>query len=284
MKPKSRRPALLPAFVVAAITAAALALVPAHAQDNAQMERGKQIYLASCSSCHLADGRGMPEVGVPPVANADFLRLDRARAIRICLKGNVGPITVNLRQYNGMMPSLRALLSLPALSPEAMDDRIADVLSYVMNSWGNHSGAVTAEEVAAIRKRDASALSLPDRTASGPPPADMPPPAPTSPLARSLFVSNCAYCHDDGKDSANLIPPLAGSDFLRGDPAGTIGILLTGLSGPIVVNGRPYDDVMPVQVFTDRQIMELVNYVLNTWGNSYGTVTEAQVATVRTRN
>ncbi len=102
-----------------------------------QMEKGKQVYMQTCFACHLPTGEGMASV-FPPLAKADFLMADRERAIRIVLKGLSGPVTVNGQQYNGVMPPLNEVLN---------NQQVADVLTYVTNSWGNTAKAFTVDEV-----------------------------------------------------------------------------------------------------------------------------------------
>ncbi|HVS51567.1 MAG TPA: copper-containing nitrite reductase [Opitutaceae bacterium] len=109
-----------------------------------QIERGKKVFLQSCFACHQADGKGLPAV-FPPLAGSDFLKADRDRAIRIPVKGLSGPITVNGKPFNNLMPP-----------QDFTDEQIADVLTYVMNSWGNDYGAVSAAEVKAARAASAS--------------------------------------------------------------------------------------------------------------------------------
>jgi nitrite reductase (NO-forming) len=101
-----------------------------------QMERGKKVFLSVCFACHMQEGQGLPGV-FPPLAGSDFLKADKDRAVRIPLKGLSGPITVNGKQYNNVMPPQTQL----------SDSQIADVLTYVMNSWGNDFGTVSTEDV-----------------------------------------------------------------------------------------------------------------------------------------
>jgi nitrite reductase (NO-forming) len=104
-----------------------------------QMERGKKTYLTTCFACHMASGEGLPGV-FPPLANSDFLKADKNRVIRIVTKGLSGPITVNGQNYNNVMP------------PLPLDDvQAADVITYVLNSWGNTMGPVTPEDVKRMR-------------------------------------------------------------------------------------------------------------------------------------
>ena len=104
-----------------------------------RMERGKKVYLTSCFACHMATGEGMPNV-FPPLAKSDFLKADKDRAIKAILKGLSGPISVNGKPYNNMMPP-----------QEVSDDQAADVLTYVMNEWGNDFGTVIPADVKRVR-------------------------------------------------------------------------------------------------------------------------------------
>ena len=105
-----------------------------------RIERGRRVFLMACFACHQPNGMGLPGV-FPPLAGSDFLRADRTRAIRIPLKGLTGPVLVNGKTYNGVMP------------PQPFSDRqLADVLTYVMNSWGNDYGTVSTEEVSQARR------------------------------------------------------------------------------------------------------------------------------------
>jgi nitrite reductase (NO-forming) len=104
-----------------------------------QVAFGKQVYEANCTACHQLDGAGLAGA-FPPLAGSDFLNADKARAIATVLNGRTGPITVNGEEYNGVMPAL--LLS---------DEAIANVLTYVYDSWGNNKTVVSPANVAAAR-------------------------------------------------------------------------------------------------------------------------------------
>ena len=100
-----------------------------------QMEKGKRVFLQTCFACHQPTGLGLPGV-FPPLAKSDYLMADKARSIMGVIKGNTGPMKVNGTDYNGVMPPV--MLS---------DEQIANVLTYVRNSFGNEGEAVTVEEV-----------------------------------------------------------------------------------------------------------------------------------------
>ncbi len=103
------------------------------------MEKGKRVYSQTCFACHQLTGDGMPGV-FPPLAKSDFLTADKDRSIRAVVKGLSGPIKVNGTDYNGVMPPV--LLN---------DEQVAQVLTYVRNSWGNAGDVVTPDEVRKVR-------------------------------------------------------------------------------------------------------------------------------------
>ncbi len=106
-----------------------------------RIEKGKQVYMGLCFACHMADGKGLPNA-FPPLAASDYLLADRDRAIRVVLKGLTGAVTVNGKKYESAMPPQEAVLT---------DAQIADVLTYVYNTWGNTGDPVTTAQVKAIR-------------------------------------------------------------------------------------------------------------------------------------
>jgi nitrite reductase (NO-forming) len=109
-----------------------------------QVKAGAALFNGTCSVCHQNGGEGVPNV-FPPLAKSDFLAADKKRAIGIPLNGLTGPVTVNGQQFNGVMPPMSQL----------NDDEIANILTYVLNSWGNPGGRVSAEEVKGIRESTA---------------------------------------------------------------------------------------------------------------------------------
>lgn len=99
----------------------------------------------------------------------------------------------------------------------------------------------------------------------------------------ALYKANCSACHQaNGQGLPGAFPPLAQSDFLLADTSRAISSVLKGLSGELVVNGKTYNSVMPAQYhLDDTTIASILSYVLNSWGNSGGTVTPDQVAAIR---
>ena len=106
------------------------------------IERGKLIYADFCVTCHLEKGEGVLNT-FPPLAKSDYLANNRESSIRGVKYGQRGEITVNGVVYNNTMMPLGL-----------EDEEIADVMNYVMNSWGNQQDKpVTTEEVSAIGPR-----------------------------------------------------------------------------------------------------------------------------------
>ena len=102
---------------------------------------------------------------------------------------------------------------------------------------------------------------------------------------KQVYETVCMACHQaDGKGLPGAFPPLAGSDYLAGDPARAVGVVVNGLQGEVVVNGVKFNSVMPAMVqLSDQQIADALTYAMNTWGNSAGSITVAQVAAERAK-
>ncbi len=104
-----------------------------------RIERGANVYTANCVACHQANGEGIP-AAFPPLAKSDYLNADKVRTIKTVLHGLNGEITVNGNLFNSVMPQL-------ALN----DEDIANVLTYVYNTWDNNGTEITPNEVATVR-------------------------------------------------------------------------------------------------------------------------------------
>tara|TARA_B100001250_G_C19757558_1_gene770886 strand:- start:203 stop:601 length:399 start_codon:yes stop_codon:yes gene_type:complete len=98
---------------------------------------------------------------------------------------------------------------------------------------------------------------------------------------KEIYNDFCAQCHlEDGKGVKGIYPPLAKSDFLT-DINRTIHSIKYGLKGTITVNGEKYNSIMVTQGLDDEEISDVVNYILNSWGNSSNEqITEEIVASI----
>ncbi|RMG19932.1 MAG: cytochrome C [Bacteroidetes bacterium] len=112
----------------------------ASAQVPEALQAGKQVYDFYCMACHQDNGLGVSGMN-PPLAGTDWVTGDKQRLIRVILNGMNEPIEINGETYQNAMASHRHLT----------DQQIADVLTYIRQSFGNNASAVSPEEVAAVR-------------------------------------------------------------------------------------------------------------------------------------
>jgi nitrite reductase (NO-forming) / hydroxylamine reductase len=221
-----------------------------HAAEVAQgsalddiLAHGKEVYQANCAACHQANGEGLAGA-FPPLANSDFLDRGRNEVLAAALFGLSGPLTVNGKQYNGVMPSMGHL----------SDTDLAAALSYVMTAWGNDYAVVSVAEVAAlraelgqedrasgqphtgttageIRYQGAPLAIAPEETRRIMNPAGVAMTQDEYDLATRLYFERCAGCHGvlrKGATGKPLTPDITsekGTEYLRalityGSPAG----------------------------------------------------------------
>lgn len=119
---------------------------PDEMEDNLD-RKGKPVHAALvyniyCRACHQTDGMGDGN-RFPPMAGSEWVTGDKTRLIDVVLNGLSGPITVKGQPYNEAMPAHGSFLT---------DKEIAETLTYIRGNFGNSADAVSAEEVAAVRK------------------------------------------------------------------------------------------------------------------------------------
>lgn len=109
---------------------------------KASVQRGKKVYENYCLSCHQPDGKGMPGMN-PPLTKTKQVLGNKTQLINIILIGLDEEMLINGVTYLNPMPS----------QPHLKDQEIADVLTYVRNSFGNKASIVTTAEVKAARAK-----------------------------------------------------------------------------------------------------------------------------------
>ncbi len=112
-----------------------------------QYRRGAVIYAKEgfCITCHQPNGKGLDASGFPPLNASKWVTGSEDRLIKLTLNGLLGPIEVNGKKYPGQVP----------MTPFGMmlnDQEIADVLTYVRNSFTNEANPISAAKVKEIRE------------------------------------------------------------------------------------------------------------------------------------
>jgi glucose/arabinose dehydrogenase/mono/diheme cytochrome c family protein len=102
---------------------------------------GETVYTTYCVPCHMTDGMGAPGMN-PPLVGTDWVLGDKERIIKVVLQGLSEPVEIQGEIYQNAMAS-HAFLS---------NQQIADVLTFVRQSWGNDADAVALEEVVRVRQ------------------------------------------------------------------------------------------------------------------------------------
>ena len=99
----------------------------------------------------------------------------------------------------------------------------------------------------------------------------------------AIFAANCAACHQaNGQGLPGVFPPLAGSEWVVGDPKVLANILLHGVSGKIEVAGQSFDGMMPAFAqLSDAEIAGVLTHIRSTWGNQSEAISADFVASER---
>lgn len=104
--------------------------------------RGSRVYLDNCNACHRSDGSGAIRTFPNLVKNEAVNAKDPISLIHIVLAGSSMPSTQTA-------PSAFAM---PDVGWRMSDEEVADVLTFVRSSWGNHAATVSHDEVSRVRK------------------------------------------------------------------------------------------------------------------------------------
>lgn len=112
--------------------------------------RGKETYEREgyCITCHQKNGQGLTASGFPPLTKTKWVLESEERLIKLSLKGLIGPMIVKEAQYEGRVP-------MTGFGQLLTDQEIADVLTYVRNSFGNRASVITDQKVREVRQKTA---------------------------------------------------------------------------------------------------------------------------------
>jgi mono/diheme cytochrome c family protein len=112
-----------------------------NAPDPAGVRAGEAIFVDACSACHLSQGAGQAGLFPPLAGSAPVQSQDGTTLIRIVLQGSRSPATAD-------RPTPHAM---PAFAWKLNNQQVADVLTYIRNSWGNEGKQIDAADVRALR-------------------------------------------------------------------------------------------------------------------------------------
>ena len=275
---------------------AASAAVGEVAAELSLVEQGKAVY-SNCQPCHQASGLGIP-AQFPPLVGTDYVIGSEKRLVAILLKGLGGPISIAGTNYNGAMPAWEKALS---------DKKIAAVASYIRSTWGNAAPEISEAKVAALKKQlaDRSApyteaelqaipadASIEGAVEAAPMGSAQKPSAGSATASAAVdieagkaqYMAICVACHQPtGLGLFPVFPPLVNSEYVTGNPERLVAIILAGVMGPITVDGKPYNNMMPAQgaLLTDSKISQVASYVRSAFGGGASPITPEQVAAAR---
>lgn len=111
--------------------------------DAGAMRRGAAIYSDACASCHLENGVGQPRYFPPLGPNAMLQQADPIGLEHLILAG--GRI--------GTSPTRPSPMTMPSFAWKLTDQEVADVSTFIRNSWGNQAASVSAADVRSARKK-----------------------------------------------------------------------------------------------------------------------------------
>jgi mono/diheme cytochrome c family protein len=103
------------------------------------MAQGEVLYVKHCSNCHQKNGEGLAAL-YPPLARSDYLRDSLSAVICLIRNGISGELTVNGRTFNQPMPGV----------PTLTDLEVAEIVTYIGNSWGNETGLTPVKRVSDV--------------------------------------------------------------------------------------------------------------------------------------
>ena len=107
------------------------------------MANGKKIYELRCLVCHQADGGGVPNMNAPLDGASNVVGNDIARMVKIIRNGYNERVALDGFYYSNAMTA----------NPDLKDTDIADVISYIRNSWSNKASKVTLAQVQKVKKK-----------------------------------------------------------------------------------------------------------------------------------
>ena len=110
--------------------------------DAGEMQHGGAVFSDACTACHMEEGLGQARLFPPLRGNAVSQQADPTGVLHIILAGDRTAVT----------SSRPTPLSMPSFAWKLSDQEIADVATYVRNSWGNRAQPISAKHVGEMRR------------------------------------------------------------------------------------------------------------------------------------
>ncbi|GBR50850.1 gluconate 2-dehydrogenase, cytochrome c subunit [Neokomagataea thailandica NBRC 106555] len=104
--------------------------------------RGAMLYINNCAACHKTDGSGYPDVFPPLAGNPVVMTKDPASLVHIVQSGATLPA----------MHKAPSALTMPSFEGHLSDQEIADVVTFIRQSWGNDAAPVSRRDVEKLKK------------------------------------------------------------------------------------------------------------------------------------
>jgi mono/diheme cytochrome c family protein len=109
---------------------------PSSPKFTQYFNHGEELYLKNCSNCHQKNGTGLGRV-YPPLNKSDFMENNFQEVICLIRYGKKNDIAVNGVNFHQPMPGI----------PLLTDLEIAEISTYIYNSWEHSRGLVDVREV-----------------------------------------------------------------------------------------------------------------------------------------
>ncbi len=276
---------------------------------------GKSVY-SNCQPCHGAAGVGVPGQ-FPPLVNAEWVVGGEKRMIAILLKGLQGPVTVNGAAFNGAMPAWEKTLTDKKIAAVASYVRtswgnaageISEAkVAAARKEFAAQTNPWTAPEISQI-PADAALADAGGASGAPPAPPGAPGPQAAAPAAaaapapgagkpataaanpavlaegKKQYMLVCVACHQPtGLGLPMVFPPLSKTEYVLGSPERLSAMVLKGNAGPITVDGKPFNNIMPGQeaMLDDAKIAAILTFVRSSFGNNASPIGPEVVAAAR---
>ncbi|MBA2662178.1 MAG: c-type cytochrome [Bradymonadaceae bacterium] len=210
---------------------------------------GPAIFAARCAVCHGAEGLGAGDQ-FPTLVGAARVTQDTEK------DAHIGIVITG----QGVMPPFGGVLN---------DAEVAAVVNHERTSWGNAGGLVTAEDAARVRE----ALGQPAYPAGGVEPL---PSAELMTEGQRLYQA-CSTCHGNDGRGLDIVPNIAQSALVLGEPAGLVSLLDNGRN----TERWPGEKTPMGRAMADYQVAALLTYIRNSFGNDAGDVQPHDVTRIR---